>query len=555
MSFSFLGATRTWMKRFARKTRQLSRDLWGQRVSTSVYSTPLPTTESALRDAAHAASARAQHVLAHSLWQSVHVLTGSTADLVQLLESARLAGLLPFRSRELADLCCHTIIEVLTPQFAGELLTERDDVASFSTQQCRYISEAIPVVPRQIRARLAPRSRWGVPGSSHAIDELLPNIWQAGSTVDTVVLDAAKTIGVPEIMIVGEDNRPLIETDIRPGGALSVHDATAFVSSDIIAVGRQLYADYYTWPDSFNNRPIHDSVVADVRRDSHDLVLAFDASRSSVALEDAAWLAYPQSWSWGHWVRDILTRYAFMLDAGLPTSTTVVIDKRVPAPFLDFLRLMNPDISIAAVPQGTEIRAKRLWISPSRIYAAHNPRWSIDEIERRVNAEPIGFARLRERLTQSPALGSERIMPTKILLSRDLGLIQRNMRDGERFARIARANSFSAIDPGSIDARNQVQLFRRAEVLCGLDGSQWFLASLIGPEVSCTVVGHDLSRDSRGRSWVLEELSGRAPRWVLGTRESAIPGYSETVYHQGFSLTAEDWQNLEREISQGIGGT
>ncbi len=506
-----------------------------------------------LAQEAAAAFASGDRVGSFAFRSSAHAVTSSTDDLVHLLEAARLAGFLPFYEEALAGLGAREIVDVLSPEHASSLAAERDTIARFSDAECEYLGQTLPQVPRQIRARLLRKGFVEGADGVQTFSAPMTSIWDAADESDQIILDHPEICSVPEILVVGEAERAFVPTRVRSGGMLRVKNARAVVSSDLILAHGQWFADYYTWPDSFNNNPINDSQVVDVRPLEQQLSVIRPSTANTLDFKVLAWLAYPMSWAWGHWVPEALTRYAYMLDSGLPPEIPVVVDARVPKVFRDFLHIMNPAVKVVAAESGTQVMCENLWLSPSRVYAAHNPRWSLDELDRRIYAEPVGFRRLRDALLNSSVLMSSLESPPRVLLSRELANHPRNLDNADRFDRAAGSLGFVSIDPGSLGAIEQVSLFRSAKVLCGIDGAQWFLAGVAGQGTRSVIVGHDLCRVSRGPSWVIESLTGVAPAWILGRRETPIPGWGGEVFQQGFSLTATEWNRFEAALKAAVG--
>lgn len=492
--------------------------------------------------AAESASAASDFLLAMVLWERVYSRTNNVSDMVRRLECARLAGCLQFYTDELWELSSSEIVSALTPDFASELLQERDDVRAFTAEECATIFVKVKRPPRQISVRKSTRPSAHNGANSEACALPLPTAWDMADVNQINVLDDEYVADVPEIGETTTGPRLSVSTTVRPGGVVCLSNVAAAVSSDVMYSNGRVFGDYYTWPDALNNRPTNDSRVADVRRLENQLVHTALRRRESVKMKEAIWLAYPQSWAWGHWVPEILTRYAYLSASAPSSSVPVIVDSRVPGKSLDFLRLMNPDIRVLRLPSGTNLDIERLWLSPSRSYGAHNPRWSADEIDRRVAYEPQSFTRVRQILLWDfDSASHRRVAPDRVYLDRSLGEQLRDLREGARFEEMARQSGFVSLDPGALTAKEQVSMFASVSAITGLDGSGWFLAVLAPLLTRCLIVGHDLSRDSRGRSWILESCLGEPPAWVVGRRRHAIPGYGDAIYHQEFVLDQGGW--------------
>ena len=501
-------------------------------------------------NAAADASQSGDFLLAQLLWERVHSRTRDTRHLVNMLESARLAGTLQFYEAELASLTPLDILAALGPNYSSELLEEYDVVAQISQREADQIVQLASRVPRQISARVMRKSQ---PSQESQVTAPLPlpSPWDVADGAREAVVDSEYAATIPEVGHPDPGANAVVDASFRPGGVVCMRSTTSVVASDVMWAATQMFGDLYSWSDARTNRPSADSAVVEVRPNEGHLTVVRNSTEPSVRLDDAVWLAYPLTHAWGHWVRDVLTRYSYLTEAGVPQDVPVIVDSRVPSKFLDFLRLMNPQAQVVALEPGTTVFSKHLWLSPSRLYAAQHPRWTPDEIDRRVNAEPQGFRRLRQLLLGSRAT---RARPSgardRVLIDRSLGQQVRALRDGRRLEEVARRSGYSMVDPGSLTAVEQVALFGSVGSLLGLDGSGWFLGCLAPEGASSFIVGNDMSRDSRGRSWMLAELLGVQPNWFIGDRRHKIPGYGNGILHQELILSEETWQELSEAIRE-----
>ena len=509
----------------------------------------------ALRQSAWASNTVGNYGSATTLWLLAYGLDPSPFNKVNLLESARLSGCLPALPW-FSSVTCEEIVEVLTSEFAVHLLAELASRRSLTAAECRFIQRVYDDIPRPLLAHMKRGSR----GSTASILGELgtsevaisgSSVWEVDGSARYEVLDEAYSCELPPLTVRNESGvtqaRQMAE--VRPGAVIGADEVTAWISSDLMTYRGRAVVDFYSWPTSELNSAVSDSRILSSSGDS--LLIQPPRSSRSVSIDEGVWLAYPHTMTWGHWVRDVLCRLAYLTEVVDLSGVPVLVDSAVPARFQDLAKLLFGDLSFLPLESGTEVLAGRLWLSPSRVFATHNPRWHQYGMSMRINAEPQSFSRIRSAaLGLVPKFDAELRASPKVYLSRENALQHRGLRDTTRLEVTLSKAGYLMVDPGHLTNLQQLSIFVGQKTFVGIDGSQWFLAALADPGTSAIIIGHDLSHDSRGRSWAIAESAERPPDWVLGVRDLPMPGYGEMIYHQSFSLPPNGWTVLEDLILQ-----
>ena len=515
--------------------------------------TALPTA-SELTRAAGLSGSVGNYSAGTTLWMFACESEKNPIKQVSLYEYARLSGCLPLMT-QFGQVRAEDIVTALGVQYSTFLLAELALIRAYDQKEVHFLRRTFGQIPREILSNLSVkgsrrRKRLLRESELREVDLRGRSIWNNVGNDQVTILDSAYKADLPPLNALNNINvlQPPQIADVRAGAIIQLEEVSAWVASDLMLQGGDPLVDFYSWPGSELNNPRSDARILSAHRSV--LRVKSSACDPDLEIDQAVWLAYPLSLSWGHWVRDILCRLVYLAQGLDLTHIPIIIDARVPQRFVEFALLLFPGTIFKRVEAGTRISATRLFVSPSRIFATHNPRWHLSGISTRVNAEPESFSRLRSVVKHlNLPLDSDFQGVRKVYLSRDLALLQRSLHNITRLEDLLQRLGYQSIDPGSLTGIEQLSLFVGKKDFVGLDGSQWFLAPLTDVGSTTSIIGHDLATDSRGRSWAIGEASGRSPNWFLGVRDFPVPGYGETIYHQNYSLSADTWEQLEHHLS------
>ncbi len=486
---------------------------------------------------------------AFGLWAIAVELDPSTYNRISLLETARLLGCVRAMP-SLTTASASEIIDVLGTSYSYHLLCELAHARPLDGAEVRAITKSFGHVPRAILANVD-CALTGPAGSEDLdglfLEDLDPNetsIWRLVADGTYTEIDAAYLGEVPRLHVLDPTpfSQPDLQFPVRAGAVFSLTDVRAWIGSDLLFHHDEPLVDFYSWPGSDVNDPRNDSKIINIRNGKIRFVA--NQTPDCVEFNTAIWIAYPQSANWGHWVRDILCRLVYISEHCDFSRTPVIVSSNVPPRFLSLAKILFPHIHFVSLDHGTAVRARKMFISPSRVFATHNPHWSLDGLSYRLNAEPESFRRIKALLGDFRPLHCFDDVES-VYLRRSGALNIRSLHQAERLEATAHAAGFTAIDPGELSNEEQLSLFMAQRNFVGIDGSQWFLAGLSSPRSESLILGHDLSTDSRGRSWIIEDAAGQAPHWVIGLRDFPMAGYGEKIYHQPFRLSAEGWESVE----------
>ena len=510
---------------------------------------------SELEKSALAASNSGNYVAATTIWLLVSRKKSDRKTLVQLMECARLSGSL-FAMPDFKKLTCMDIVKTLGSNYSIYLLRELAKRRKISNIEVNFLRSTYGDIPWEVDSQIL-KVKINVKTSQdnsdkNSLKEIKCNsIWDWVENKNTEIISESYWAKVPEIKILNPINitQPKLNYEIRGGAVIELKNVKSWISSDLMVVDGNPTVDFYSWEGSNLNIPYSDSRVSSV--ENFNLQLKQELKTKNYVFDQAIWLAYPHTSSWGHWVRDILTRLVYLNEVLSIKDIPIIIDEKVPLKFQNFAQMLFPGINFYALKYGSAVEVTKMWISPSRVFAIHNSAWSLHGMESRLNAEPDSFARLKKiarNFCNDNSVNFE--IGDKVFLDRSQGMQNRELHKIKNLYKLMEKNRIPVIDPGDLTNIEQLKLFTDKKSLVGLDGSQWFLGGFLPHGSSATIIGHDLATDSRGRSWTIESATGKSPQWFLGLRDLPLPGYGESIYHQSFSLDAVSWKILEEHLAE-----
>ena len=90
-----------------------------------------------------------------------------------------------------------------------------------------------------------------------------------------------------------------------------------------------------------------------------------------------------------------------------------------------------------------------------------------------------------------------------------------------------------------MSSEEELFLFLGAKEIFGQIGSGLFLSFLAQTGCKVLCVGSDFSHDANGWADMVEKVTGGKVDFILGKRDFIADGFSEGLYHQDFTISAE----------------
>lgn len=497
-------------------------------------------------------ASRGKWIESRDLWEICYKIDSSSSNMVNYLEASRLAGTLDIEGFP-KTVTLETIIEALTPQHSSHLVADYIRMSNWNPKNDKILDRfGLKNLPEVLQAKAESKIKLSKSKRRHEDILEVDSIWNCTNThVDFSDMYSAN---IPQLNIINELSvqQPNQMVDVRAARVQTISNFKSVIGSDLIQSSDGFYGDLVSWQGVQGVNFVNDSWVLAASNSEVILRQSGTLQAEAVSLKKACWLGYPMSTSWGHWVPDLLTRISYFALMGLLSATQVVVAKETPAKFLKFAELLWPEISWIKLSTNTPVEIETCFLSPARTFSVPNMHWDAYGIEQRCITEPENFKLLRQyafAALQRNATAESPVTPgTKIMLDRSLSLYRRS-RNAQFFRDLANSFDFEVLDPGAFSPLEQMQIFRNASSFFGADGSQWLWSILADEGTTSTIVGHDYSTDSRGRSWTIGSILCKEPSWVLGLRDFPGPGYSEKFYHQDYSLSEQDVFVLKNHLS------
>jgi hypothetical protein len=471
---------------------------------------------------------------------------------VNYLEASRLSGTLDIEGFP-ESVTLEMIIQGLSPKYASHLVGEFIRLTPWNPKYDKILDKfSMGSLPEVQQARAESKI---FNTKKHKSDKEVVNvnsIWDCSNLFEDFSSEYKSEL--PKLKIIND--LPLQQENqsvfVRAARVLTINAFKSVIGSDFIESSGEFFGDLVSWEGIKGVNFINDSWAL-AASDKEVIFKQLDENNfDSVSIPKACWLGYPMSSSWGHWVPDLLTRISYFGLMGLLSDTPVVVAKETPKSFLKFAELLWPEIKWILLPSQTLVQIETCFLSPARTFSVPNMHWDPSGIELRCITEPENFRMLRQlafdALQRNPPAESPVKMGAKIMLDRSLSLYRRT-RNVELLRDLAIQNNFEVLDPGAFSPLEQLSIFRNGSSFFGADGSQWLWAILAAEGTNSTIVGHDYSTDSRGRSWTIGNILSKEPSWVLGLRDFPGPGYSEKFYHQDYLLSEQDVHALNIQLS------
>jgi hypothetical protein len=329
---------------------------------------------------------------------------------------------------------------------------------------------------------------------------------------------------------------------IAVGEVVLVANAVGIIESDLIESNGEWFVDLNSWPGAENHNLINDSSLLVVNLEKQ-VGIQGKPSGKVVTYESAAWLGSPMLSSWGHFVYEGLARLELLCRDDSLKDTPFLVSSKIPASFLALAEIIFPSVSFEKIPPGTVCRVKRLAVAPLRTFTPHNLHFTLEGELQRLNGEPQLFKALRERVSRI-ASTAETSRRSRVFVDRQFANY-RQTRNTERLRSIAKKWKFEIVDPGTLDAMEQLNLFLGAQTMWGQTGSGFFLAPLLGHGARVMMVGSDFSHDWEGLAHCISDSTGRPVDLITGKRDFIRRGFSEGLYHQDFKLSERAWEKIE----------
>lgn len=497
-------------------------------------------------------ASRGKWLQARDLWGICLKLDSSISNLVNYLEASRLSGTLDIEGFP-ESVTLEMIIQGLSPKYASHLVGEFIRLTPWNPKYDKILDKYSMGELPEVQQAKAESKIFNTKKNKFDKDKFNVNsIWDSTNHFED--FSSEYKAELPKLNIIND--LPLLQESqsvlVRAARVLTINSFNSVIGSDFVESSGEFFGDLVSWQGINSVNFINDSWAL-AASNTEVIFKQIDSNNfGSVSLTRACWLGYPMSSSWGHWVPDLLTRISYFGQMGLLSDTPVVVAKETPKSFLGFAELLWPGIKWIQLPTHTLVQIETCYLSPARTFSVPNMHWDPSGIEYRCITEPENFRLLRrlaiEALQRNPPAESPVKMGAKIMLDRSLSLYRRS-RNSELLRDLAIQNKFEVLDPGSFSPLEQLTIFSKGSSFFGADGSQWLWAILAAEGTNTTIVGHDYSTDSRGRSWTIGNILSKEPSWVLGLRDFPGPGYSEKFYHQDYSLNEQDVHALNHQLS------
>jgi hypothetical protein len=467
-------------------------------------------------------------------------------------ECARIIGI-ESKLKGLRKLPYKAIMEHMPPSQATFLLTETiRRKGKVTHEDIHDISEYFGELPKMVAAAIAQISLrtdktedLGILGL-----EVVVNRDIRSCVTDETVIYPKRIVRVPKLNVIHSllpvklKNYSFVK---RSGLVKVMHEVTLIGGSDAVVYRGKYYFDRLSFKDSRILNPLKDPIVATFTRRK---VAIYRTPEASLSLDEALWLGYPVTSSWGHFILECLTRVSMLL-ANRPTARLqVVISRQVPTEFIEMLTYIFPGVLVKTIGIGQSVKIRKCWLIPSTVFLPYNfyPAQPNTKVH---SADSSNLALLsnaiHDALVRNGALAAK--YPTNIYLSRNLAKYRKDASHRE-FERIAAQNGFFIVDPGELNIENELNLFYNAERIVGVAGSQMLLVTCVDSLKDALVLSHDQLGDLAYGSYLVEQATGIRPKYILGRRENSDPTFSEPSIHQAAQFEPSSIRAIENWLCQ-----
>ena len=315
---------------------------------------------------------------------------------------------------------------------------------------------------------------------------------------------------------------------------------TTIIESDIfIDSKRKVYLDNNAWVGSKSENFINDSSLLAMNT---RYCLLSKVLKNDYAINKGFWLGYPLMDAWGHWVYEGLFRIEIFARHPEFSTSPVIISDAIPANFTELASRIYPEISFLRLESGSTVLTKSLYVAPIRSFQPHNIHWSKNNENLKYNGDPELARDIRQRclkLLQSDKTSEiKKSFPEKVYIARTASQYRKS-RVTLILDKIAENNGFYKVDPGLLSSEEELFLFLGAKEIFGQIGSGLFLSFLAQTGCKVLCVGSDFSHDANGWADMVEKVTGGKVDFILGKRDFIADGFSEGLYHQDFTISAE----------------
>lgn len=245
-----------------------------------------------------------------------------------------------------------------------------------------------------------------------------------------------------------------------------VRDATIFWRSNMVLTADGAVLNDTAADPAYGRYLAFDEDEAVLGRRDERLLL--DVGRHRLAdLDAGVMLSGSASQHFGHWVPEYLCKLAYLQQHPRFADLPIIVDSEMPAPHLDYLRLLTPN-RIIEMPPHSGLRCRELLTaSPGMFFPVHLVRGHPVPEHAQGGFSLAGIHFIRERVlaaVPAPAQGGRKLY----LSRRSRG--RRPLNDDELGAYLA-TRGFETVFPEGMSFAEQAAMFRSAQVVVAPNGS------------------------------------------------------------------------------------
>lgn len=491
-------------------------------------------SESDLVEKALLFGARNEWAAAFQAWSELSAsFSNSFYDLMEF-ECARILGV-ELKLRKLANFPLSVIMEYMEPKDAVFLMAETvRRKKTLSIRELESIERYFGVLPKAVAAEISariPRSKRSMVLTTMRLREVM-NLDVRFCIGEEIEIFPKRKIEVPKLNII-HSVLPIEAKGHsfigRSGVAKILHQVTVIGGSDAIIHRDRFYFDRITYKESRVLNSLKDSVISSFTKKK---VVLEEIPEANSSLDEALWLGYPATSSWGHFILECLTRVALSLSDDPLKKIDVLVNADVPLEFLNMLVYIFPGVTVHKIERGASLQLRTCILIPSTVFLPYNLRITSNDVKLHTS-DPTSlnflFKAIHKALARNNATNAK--FPSDIYLSRNLS-VYRKTRSHDKFENLAKKEGFFVVDPGELNVEDELNLLFNARRVAGLSGSQMLLVGCAATLRDLLLLHHDMLSDVAYGSYAFHDSSGIRAKYILGFRENPETTLSEPSVHQ-----------------------